>query len=260
MKKFAVILLLSAGLVVSGCLKKTEKAQVAPAADSKEQKQQLAADIFLAANKHEYDNASRLITAFLDQYPSDSEIPLFKLMLADVKYEQERFAEAYEAYKSFQEYYPAHQRTEYALYKAAHAKFNQANHITCDSGPVEDTLKLCEEYGHHADYGTYKDKMDDLARTCERNLLDKELYIVNSYLNHQRYASARNRLDYIAQRFDLSKDGKDHYYFCRAKLARAENDTENLARLVDDLHTEYPRSQFTVMADRLAGKRGLIFG
>lgn len=259
MKKTFFILLCGFGLFMGGCLKKTEVAVQAPA-DTAEKRVQLIAAIFTAVNKHEYESAQRLIHDFIEAYPSDAEVSSMKLMMADVAYEQEHFAESYEAYRHFLEYFPAHQRAEYALYKAAHAKFNQANHVTCDSTPVEEALGICREYMAHKEYVQYRGQVEDLARTCERNLLDKELYVVNSYLNQQRYASARNRLAYVAQKFDLSQSGKDHYYFCCAKLARAENDDASLARFVDDLHGEFPRSQFTAMADRLAGKRGLLFG
>ncbi|MDQ5890542.1 MAG: Outer rane assembly lipoprotein YfiO [Candidatus Dependentiae bacterium] len=260
MKKLIFGAFCGAALFFGGCGgKKKEIVIVTP--ESAEKKKEMASNVFLAVNKRDYDNAQRMIGDFIDLYPGDPEIASFKLMIADVKYEQEKFAEAFEAYQHFQEYYPADQHAEYAAYKAAHAKFNQANHVTCDSTPIEKTLELCKAYLARQDYVRYKTQIEDLARTCERNLLDKELYVVNSYLNQQRYASARHRLTNISERFDLSQDGKDHYLFCKAKLAKAENNTDELATVIDDLHAEYPRSQFTAMAERLTPKKsGLLFG
>ena len=246
------------GLLVAGCGNKKVPG-VAQAADTPEKKKEMVANIFTAVNKHDYDKAQNLIMSFVDLYPGDPEIASFKLMIADVSYEQKKFAEAYEAYQHFQDYYPADLRAEYAAYKAVHAKFHQAHHVTCDSGPIESTLQLCRDYMVHNEYVRYRPQIEDLARTCQHNLLDKELFVVNSYLSQQRYASARHRLEYVAQKFDLDQNGKDHYLFCKAKLAKAENNKDELVQLVDDLHAAYPQSQFTAMADRLVGKRALLF-
>ncbi|MDQ5940459.1 MAG: outer membrane protein assembly factor BamD [Candidatus Dependentiae bacterium] len=260
MKKSLFIALIGVGLALGGCGKKKEEVAKVVAADALERKKELAANIFTAVNKRDYENAQRMISDFIDFYPGDPEIPSFKLMIADVKYEQEKFAEAYEAYQHFQEYYPADQHAEYAAYKSAHAKFNQANHVACDSTPIEKTLELCRSYLSRKDYLRYRPQMEDLARTCERNLLDKELYVVNSYMTQNRFASARHRLANIAERFDLSMEGKAHYLYCKAKLAKAENNDGELAAAMDDLHTGFKQSQFTAMADRLVGKKSVLFG
>ena len=259
MKKYTILMMCVAGMVfVSGCRKKQE-APVEVGADSVEKKKELAAKIFTAVNKRNYESAQDMLATFVDLYPGDGEIASFKLMVADVKYEQGKFEEAYEAYKHFQEYYPADQRAEYALYKSAHAKFNQAHHAACDSTPIEETVEICRNYLNHPDYLRYRTQIEDLVRTCEKNLLDKELYVVNSYLTQQRFASARHRLEYVTQKFDLAQSGQDHVLYLKAKLAKAENDQGELARVVDDLHAQYPQSPVTAMADRLLGQRGLLF-
>jgi outer membrane assembly lipoprotein YfiO len=239
-----------------GCGKKQETAT--EAVDLTEKKKEMTASIFTAVNKRQYERAQEQLMAFVDLFPGDTEIASFKLMIADVNYERGHYAEAFEAYKHFREYYPADQRAEYALYKSAHAKFNQAHHAACDSTPIEETRALCREYLSHAEYVQYRVQIEDLARTCEKNLLDKELYVVNSYLAQQRFASARHRLQYVSEQFDLEEQGKDHVLFYQAKLAKAENNQTELARLIDDLHELYPQSPVTPMADRLMGNRGLF--
>jgi len=240
-------------LFFGGCGKKDASQEAAKAASSAEKREELGSNIFIAANKRDYESAKRMIGQFLELYPGDSQVVQFKLMAADIAYEQERYVEAYEAYNHFQELYPADSHAEYAAYKAAHAKFNQANHVTCDSTPVEKALELCKSYLNRQEYMRYRTNMEDLARTCERNLLDKELYVVNGYLNQKRFASARHRIKDIEQRFDMSRLGRDHLLFCQAKLAKAENNFEELSRIVDDLHIGFENSQFTAMADRLVG-------
>lgn len=238
-------------LAVGGCGKKDQQKAVG---DEKTQ----AESIFTAFNSRNYNDAKFMIAQFLEQHPEHELVSSFRLMVADISYEQGEFATSFEAYNFFREFYPADQRAEYAAYKAAHAKFHQAHHVTCDSGPVEDTITLCKSYKDRQDYQQFRSQIEDLERTCHRHLLDKDLYVVNSYITQKNLNSARHRLNYIKENFDLSDGGHDKIMFYEAKLAKSEDRVEDLNRLVDDLHTAYPDSQFTAMADRLSNSSGFL--
>jgi outer membrane assembly lipoprotein YfiO len=245
---------LAAGLcVVSGCKKEVKKEETIETTSTSERHQRLTATILQAMNNRDYETVQRALGQFFDEYPNDKETARFKLLLADTLYEEGNYEAACEAYNSFREYYPADTHVEYALYKEAHAKFNCSNHVNCDSAPVEATLALCREYRNHGEYQKYRQHMADLERTCQKNLLDKELYVAKSYLDQNRLASARHRLNSIEETFDLSEFGKDQLGFYRLQLAKRENDTQAMAELMDDLHTMHPNSPFTAMAHRMVG-------
>lgn len=246
MKKTTVHIFFLALAVLTGCGKKKEETR--PVLDRDEH----AANIHTAFNNRDFAKTEHLIARFITEHPQDTHVASFKLMLADLKYEKGEFPASYEAYQHFQEYFPADPRADYAAYKAAHARFNQANHIHCDSSAVEATISLCRNYKSHDGYTKYRDQMNDLEQTCQRHLLEKELYTVNSYLNENRLASAKHRLKAIRKNFDLTDGGNDMVLFYEAKLAKTEGDADGLSRLVEDLHEAYPRSQFTAMAHRLA--------
>lgn len=252
MKKM-LLLIVGVGLLscVVGC-RKQEVAKQEHAPQSNEAKKDDVATIFTAFNERHYEQAQHAIGKFIEEYPEDSHIPSFKLMVADMKYELGQFESAYEGYRHFQQYYPANEQAEYASYKSAHAKFNLANHVNCDTAPIDATIALCRDYTSRSDYQQFRRQMEDLQRTCQRHLLDKEFYVVNTYINQSRLASARHRLDQIKQNFDLESDGtQDKLFFYQAKLAKSENNLDELHQMVDDLTALYPRSQFTAMASRL---------
>lgn len=240
---------------VAGCKKEVKEQEVIETTSTSERHKQLSGTILAAVNRHDYETAQRTIQMFFEQYPHDQDISSFKLMLADLFFEEGKYEAAFDGYNAFKEYYPADKRVEYASYKAAHAKFNVANHVNCDSAPIEAALALCKDYTNHSEYQQYRQQMADLERTCQRNLLDKEFYIAKSYLDQNRLASARHRLNTIAEQFDLGAGGKDQLFFYQLQLAKRENDSEAVARLLDDLHEDYPHSQFTIMADRFVGRR-----
>lgn len=236
---------------ISGC-RKQESAQAEVVPQNEEVKKQDVDTIFTAFNARHYEHAQHAIGKFIENYPEDTHIPSFKLMVADMKYELGQFEQAYEGYRHFQEYYPANEQAEYAAYKAAHAKFNLANHVNCDTAPIDATIALCRDYTSRSDYKQFRNQMEDLQRTCQRHLLDKELYVLNTYINQSRLASARHRLDLIKQNFNLEGGGAhDKLLFYQAKLAKCENNSDELQQMVSDLTELYPRSQFTAMASRL---------
>ena len=250
-------LLLSLTLFLTGCGKDENESNASDPQTKQEEDHQA---VFVAFNHKDYDRTLQLANNYMNNYPQDPSVPKLKLMMADIWYEQERYPESYMAYREFERMYPAEERAEYAAYKAAHAKFNQANHIDCDATPTEETVMLCQEYKARSDYQQFRRQIVDLERTCQQRLVDKEFYVANTYMTQQRFASAHKRLEHIEEAFDLEKfGGRDKLTFFKAKLAKQENDTEQLVALVDSLGTEFPRSKFTAMAQQLT-KPGLLFG
>lgn len=254
------ILLCALGLTLftlNGCKKEAEEVAAEDTGTKQEQEHKA---IFVAFNHKNYDHTLQLANAYINNYPQDKQVPALKLMMADIWYEQAEYPQSYVAYREFERMYPAEPRAEYAAYKAAHAKFNQANSIDCDSTPTQETVMLCQEYKARADYQQFRRQIEDLENTCQQRLVDQEFYIANTYMTQQRLASARKRLEEIEDRFDLEQfGGRDKLNFYRAKLAKQENNTEELAVLVDDLASEFPQSKFTAMAQQLT-KPGLFFG
>ena len=242
-------------LALGGCKKNVKKEEVV--ADKKDH----SSAIFTAFNTKDYEGALHHIGKFVEAHPEDAQVASFKLMVADIKYEQGKFAESYEGYHHFQQYYPADTRAEYASYKAAHARFNQANHVSCDTSAVEDTMQLCNAYKEREDFQQFRPQIEDLFRTCQQHMIDNEFYVVNSYLNQNRLQSAKHRLASIEEKYNFQNSaGRDKLLFYQAKLAKCEHNQDKLVELVNDLNNEYPRSTFTAMASRLSGQSGTLLG
>ena len=251
MKKKSSLLAVSCFvLALGGCGKQAAEKEAAQGKSKQEQ----AEAIFLAFNNKDYTSSGTLLASYLNAYPDDDKVPSFKLMLADLQYEQEQYPQAYVGYRDFAERYPAHAQAEYATYKAAHAKFAQANHVNCDATPTEETIRYCKSYLARNDFTQFREQMRNLERTCQQRLIDREFYIANNYINQHKLVSAKNRLDSIKTSFDLAAyNAEDKALFYEAKLAKEEHKSDELAQLVENLHAQHPQSHFTAMADRLDG-------
>ncbi|MGD1997291.1 MAG: outer membrane protein assembly factor BamD [Candidatus Dependentiae bacterium] len=255
-KKYTLLLLALSLFALNGCKKDAVESD-AQSDQTKEEQDHRA--IFVAHNNKNYDHTLQLIGNFLNDHTQSKHEQSLRLMMADVLYEQESYHAAYDAYRSYEQNYPASPRAEYAAYKAAHAKFNQANRIECDSTPTEETVLLCQEYKARSDYQQYRRQIEDLENTCQQRLVDKEFYVANTYMTQQRFASARKRLEQIEEKFDLDLfGGADKLNFYKAKLAKQENNTEALAALIGEMEVAHPQSKFTAMAQQL-NKPGLFF-
>lgn len=256
-KKLTLLALGLTLFALNGCKKDTEETALEEGTTKQEQEHKA---IFVAFNNKNYDHTLQLANNYMNNYPQDKQVPALKLMMADIWYEQAEYPQSYVAYREFERMYPAEPRAEYAAYKAAHAKFNQANSIDCDSTPTQETVMLCQEYKARTDYQQFRRQVEDLENTCQQRLVDQEFYIANTYMTQQRLASARKRLEDIEEKFDLELfGGQDKLNFYKAKLAKQENNTEELAALIGDLESDFPQSKFTAMAQRLT-KPGLLFG
>jgi len=259
-----IIFSLSIGmLLVQGCLK--ERAKVAPVERIDTQsgsadQQELKTRITSALEVGNYEYVKDLLHKYISTYPDDAKLPSFRLMLADVYYELEQYAAAYETYNAYHQYYPSSKHAEYALYKAAHAQFAQSNDVACDATPVEKTIELCNDYLAKGEYQEYRAQIKELLHTCQQRLLNKEFLIAKAYMAQNRLASAKNRLKYISDTFDLAEhNGQDKLLFYNAKLARQEDNTELMNGIVSELHELYPDSRFTAMAQRVATDSETIF-
>jgi len=251
MNRYATFLGLSLFVFgITGCGKKDDAS--VEHANKVTKRDDTVSEILLAFNNKDYETSERLIFSFLSEFPDDAATPSMQLRLADIQYELQKYPQAYGAYRDFSERYPAHEKAEYAVYKAAHAKFVQANHVNCDPTPTEETIRHCKSYLARNDFNEFRTQMRNLERTCQQRLIDREFYIANSYINQHKLTSAHNRLDLIKSSFDLSAyNAEDKALFYQAKLAKKENNMEELSDIIENLHADHPTSHFTAMADRL---------
>jgi outer membrane protein assembly factor BamD len=73
-----------------------------------------------------YAEAQKILEKVRTKYPYSKFAPLAELRLADLKYDQGKFVEAADAYQSFMKIHPSSPEVDYAAYRAAVARWNEA--------------------------------------------------------------------------------------------------------------------------------------
>ena len=189
------------------------------------------------------------------QYPEDSEISRYKLLLADEYLNDGKLESAHQMYNNFKDFYPADEKTEYATYKSILAKFYQTLKIDCDQTNTQETIKLCKNYLNTPFMSEYKNDVIDIKNTCQQKLIDKEVYVYDYYLKRKKFDAANNRLKYLRNTF-LNENPilEARLLYLEAKLADRKKDKDLVAEKLENLINKYPESQFTKMAKGLMTK------
>lgn len=160
----------------------------------------------------DYLEAVKRLTTVKNKYAYSKYAALAELRIADAYYEQEKWVEAIDAYRTFAQSRPNHADVPYALWRVGRSYFEQIPSDFFILPPVherdpaatKDALRaldtFVERYPDHAEAPDARERI----LSCRRLLADQELYVARFYMRQDRPVSARGRLEVIvAQYADL---------------------------------------------------------
>jgi outer membrane protein assembly factor BamD (BamD/ComL family) len=157
------------------------------------------------------DTVARIIEQMINLCKKPEEVnklPSLRLELADTFFDLEMFAKATPAYKEFVQYYPGHEKAEYAAYRVVLSLFNQTLSPDHDQTMTNKTIKAAKEFLKNETYKTYENKVLEIVIQSNKKLLKHEINTFNHYLTTQKnLTAAENRLKGIKK--DFFKDLPD---------------------------------------------------
>lgn len=156
--------------------------------------------------------AVKRLTTVKNKYAYSKYAALAELRIADAYYEQEKWVEAIDAYRTFAQSRPNHGDVPYALWRVGRSYFEQIPSDFFILPPVHERDPAATKDALRA-LGTFVDRYPDHEQTpdarerilaCRRLLADQELYVARFYMRQDRPVSARGRLEgIVAQYADL---------------------------------------------------------
>jgi len=159
-----------------------------PAKMYEQAEEEIRNDHFILATDH--------LKALRNKFPYSQYAPLAQLRLADVYFLQESFGEAASAYETFRDLYPKHEKTSYALFRAAKSYFKETPEQI-----ARDLASANRAAGAYRDF-LRKYPADPLRAEAEQDLLStedrlarKEFYIADFYKKRGQLKAARARLE-----------------------------------------------------------------
>ena len=177
-----------------------------------------------------------MIVKYLEALINKSTDPLqirdYRLQLADVYYETEKYAKAGSVYTQYYESYPGYHRAEYALFQAIMAKFKQIGACDQDNTITNEILELSQQYLQNKSYEKYQQQVTALFEACNNQTLESEIKVFEHYFRQGLLDSAQRRVDYMRDKMlDKATNAKDRIQDLQNLLDQAKTGKNTLKLL-----------------------------
>jgi len=227
--------------LVSGCSKQKTRENM----NAKE----LTAHAIELNKKKKYEDAIAYLEELVRRFPDHANLASHKILLAEMYFKNKQYGASQEVFEHYNQFYPSDKQAEYSKYKSLLSMHYQTLSHDCDQTATEETIRLCDEYLNNSTYNQYRKDVQDLKRTCQNKLIDKEVYVFNFYTKHENYDAAHKRLAYLKEKYLGTNPGLEaRLLYLECKLAQREKKKDRVKENLDILFKKYPESQFTQMA------------
>lgn len=207
----------------------------------------------VAANDMEH--VAMYLEQLVVQHPDAPECKGWRLQLGEVYLTLGNLEPAYRVFRDYTKLYPNDSNTEEASFQALFTKYKQTVRMRqeCDVTEAQKTIKLCKKYLEDPSHTNRRTEVEDIQKTCENRIVNKEAYILDTYLVHGKIDSAKSRLASLKELYlPANAELEPHVMYLECKVARAENRSDAVQQIYTDLRSKYPESPFVKLAQPLA--------
>lgn len=156
-----------------------------------------------------YTEATKFFEHVKNKYPFSKYAALSELRAADVKFDQDRFIEAADAYAQFVKLHPAHDQADYAAYRVglSHWKDGPSEFMLFppsfekDQAQVRDAAKSLDDFVKKYPTSKYKPEAEKLLAQARSGLAEHEWYVAEFYAKRERWAGAAGRLEALVKEY-----------------------------------------------------------
>ena len=205
-----------------------------------------------------FTEATKFFENVRNKYPYSSYAALADLRLADVKYDQEHFVEAAEAYQQFVQLHPRHEQVDYAAFRVAlsHWRERPAEHFFTppseekDQAQVRDAVKAVEDFVKKYPDSKYRPDAVKILAEGRGRLAEHEWYVAQFYAKRARWAGAAGRYEALAREFpDTPRAPAALYELAQACLKLEERHRARQA--LQQLIVKFPQDPRRAEAEKL---------
>jgi outer membrane protein assembly factor BamD len=190
---------LAATLAVAACAKKAP-----PVTYETQAEQEYVAGVSLLEGR-DWVDAQRILERVRTKYPYSKYGALAELRLADLRFEQGKYIEAADAYQTFVKIHPSSPEVDYAAYRAALSRWNDAptefflfppvyeRDLAQVNKAAEGLATFLEKYPN----SKYAPEARQKLATANGILSDRDWYAVEFYKKREKWQGAAFRLEKI---------------------------------------------------------------
>lgn len=155
-----------------------------------------------------WEDARALFGEVRKLFPYTPYATLAELRIADVDFEQEKYADATAAYREFIQNHRTDRDVEYARYRIAKALFRDIDDTLFlppteerDQGTVLEAYKELGQFYRENPKGRYSDDVRKMLDAVTGRLVRHELYVARFYLRQDEYPATIARIDHALKSF-----------------------------------------------------------
>ncbi len=159
-----------------------------------------------------WDDARALLQEVRKLFPYSRYATLAELRLADLNFEQEKYADAVSAYREFIQNHRMDKDVEYARYRIAKSLFRDIDETFLlppaeerDQATAAEAYRELENVLRDNPRSRYSDDLKKMIVTVKGRLVRHELYVARFYLRQDRFPATIARIDNALKKFPGSE-------------------------------------------------------
>lgn len=169
-----------------------------------------------------FEEGRKMLRLIEEQLPSSLEFPAAKLLIADSFFyaSSPSYPEALVEYQSFLNYFPRHDRKDYALYRVALCHYATIESAERDQAETRKALEAFQQLLRETPGSLYVNQAKAKITQCWRRLAEHELSIGIFYVKSFHFVGAERRLKALLETYPEYVDRERCYYYLGEAMRR----------------------------------------
>lgn len=144
-----------------------------------------------------YSDALKAFQEIIDRYPFSPQALLAELKAADCQYYSEKFTEAKELYKTFEERHPTNEAIPYVMFQMGMCDLSRSSRIDRDPTGARDAVQSFNRLLKAHPDSPYTKEAKARMQEAKEFLASHEYFVAVFYVRTKKYEEAKHRLKYL---------------------------------------------------------------
>ena len=190
-----------------------------------------------------YVDAKTSLNKVIEDYPDSPEKVTASLLIAEVHYKNDQFAESKFMFKNFLELYPAHRLADRAYFFMAMSDFKLMDLETRDQTSAQNALEEFEKFLKEFPKSKYVSLAETKRKQCLESLARNQMEIGKFYFRTSSFHSAITRFQQLMSAYP-DQPFMDEVLFLLGESFYNEQNFEKAKQNYQELIRKFPRSAF----------------
>ena len=190
-----------------------------------------------------YTDAKTSLNKLIEDFPDSPEKVTASLLIAEVHYKNDQFAESKFMFKSFLELYPAHRLADRAFFFMAMSDYKLMDLETRDQTFAQNALEEFEKFIKTYPKSKYLPLAETKRKQCLESLARNQMEIGKFYFRTSAFISAITRFQQLMSTYP-DQPFMDEVLFLLGESFYNEQNFEKAKQKYQELIHKFPRSEF----------------